>query len=106
MIRNKWNDSWFVTKSPVIPSILPGIDPPESGKAVRLPYDAMIHEKKVKSTKNAHQTGFYPGFQYTYSKRLFAPTEWKERIVLLEFEGVYPGARVYINGDFAGGYPN
>jgi len=106
MIREKWNDSWFVTKSPVIPSVLPGVDRPENGKAVRLPYDAMIHEKKDRNTKNAHQTGFYPGFQYTYSKRFFAPEQWKDKMVLLEFEGVYPGARVYLNGDFAGGYPN
>ncbi len=106
MIQRNWNDDWTVYKSPSIPSILPGIDPPVKGRRVRLPYDAMIHEAKTRDTKNAHQTGYYPGFQYVYAKTFFAPEEWREKTVIVEFEGVYMNARVYVNGDYAGGWPN
>ncbi len=106
MIQTKWNDGWTVYKSPSIPSILPGIDPPVKGVRVRLPYDAMIHETKTQNTKNAHQTGYYPGFQYIYSKTFFAPIEWKEKKVVVEFEGVYMNTRVFVNGDDAGGCIN
>ncbi len=106
MIAQKWNDDWTVYKSPSIPSILPGFDPPVKGRRVCLPYDAMIHEAKTPNTKNAHQTGYYPGFQYVYSKTFVAPEDWKNRTVVVEFEGVYMNARVYVNGEYAGGYPN
>lgn len=106
MIFEKWNRDWTVYKSPSIPSILPGVDPPVKGTQVTLPYDAMIHEAKTQSTNNAHQTGYYPGFQYVYSKTFFAPESWRDQTVIVELEGVYMNARVYVNGDLAGAYPN
>lgn len=72
---------------------------------IHLPHDAMIHEKRIPDTKNGSQTGFYPGNVYTYIKRLDVPAEWEGKSVTLEFEGVYSNARVYINGDYAGGHP-
>nr|WP_035796091.1 hypothetical protein [Butyrivibrio sp. WCD3002] len=64
--------------------------------SVALPHDAMIHEDRDESTKNQHQTGYYPGCVYQYCKTFFAPAEWENRKVIIEFEGVYQHAQVYV----------
>ena len=63
-----------------------------------LPHDAMIYEERIEDTKNAGATGFYPGGTYTYFKSFEAKNEWKDKSWLLEFEGVYEHAMVYLNG--------
>lgn len=77
---------------------------------VHLPHDAMIHEARTPDAESGAQTGFYPGGEYIYQKRLYAPKEWKEKKILLEFEGIYQTAMVYVNGALAAknlyGYSN
>ncbi|HZJ82599.1 MAG TPA: glycoside hydrolase family 2 TIM barrel-domain containing protein [Clostridia bacterium] len=68
---------------------------------VTLPHDAMILEERTPTTKNGSTSGFYPGGTYTYTKELLAPEEWQDKVILLEFEGVYAHAFVYINNVFA-----
>lgn len=63
-----------------------------------LPHDAMIFEERKVDTKNGGATGFYPGGVYTYFKTLYAPDDWSEKNVIIEFEGVYQTAMVYVNG--------
>ncbi len=65
---------------------------------VQLPHDAMIHEERTPDTENKSQTGFYPGGQYVYIKKFEAPTEWEDKTISLEFEGIYQTAMVYLNG--------
>lgn len=72
----------------------------EKIKNVDLPHDAMIYQKRTPDTGNAHQTGFYPGGEYTYIKKWDVPKEWEGQNVVLEFEGVADTCRIYINGDF------
>lgn len=67
-------------------------------KPVQLPHDAMIHEERTPNTENQSQTGFCPGGQYVYIKKWFVPTEWADKTVILEFEGIYQTAMVYLNG--------
>ena len=68
---------------------------------VTLPYDAMIREKRDKECPAGAQSGFYPGGVYTYEKSFLAPEEWKNQDVVLEFEGIYGTARIWINGALA-----
>lgn len=75
----------------------------DSGKEIILPYDAMIHERVTPNTKNAGQTGFYPGKIYHYTKDFTAPNEWEDKTIQLEFEGVYGKTLVYLNDDYLGG---
>lgn len=103
MIREKWNDNWVMTKAGESPMMAAMMGVQGEVRVLTLPHDAMIHEERVQSTKNQHQTGFYPGGCYTYTKKFFAPEEWQERTVFIEFEGIYEKGRIYINGDFAGG---
>ena len=67
-------------------------------ESIDLPHDAMICQKRDKNTKNAHQTGFYPGGEYTYIKQWDVPESLKNHEVILEFEGVADTCRIYING--------
>lgn len=82
----------------------------EETENIVLPYDAMIHEAVTPDTKNAGQTGYYPGKIYYYTKEFTAPPEWKEKFVQLEFEGSYGKTLIYLNGDYIGeqkyGYTN
>lgn len=69
---------------------------------VDLPHDAMIHRERTGNTANAHQTGFYPGGEYTYLKQWAVPEDWKGCTVILEFEGIADTCRIYVNGSLAG----
>ncbi|MCC8074930.1 MAG: DUF4982 domain-containing protein [Clostridiales bacterium] len=105
MIHKKWNSGWHVSKPGDTPMMASVNGDGSTAKAVTLPHDAMIHEKRTKATKNQHQTGFYPGGVYHYTKTFDVPEAWEEKNVILEFEGVYRNAMVYVNGDYAGGHP-
>lgn len=106
MKRIKWNDKWKIMRPGETPLIATMMGITDEASYITLPHDAMIHEKKTQDTRNLHQTGFYPGGCYTYIKNFTAPEEWKHKNISLEFEGVYCNARVYVNGDYAGGHPN
>lgn len=97
MIRKNFNKGWKIIKgssSSMLSMLIGGGDM----MPVNLPHDAMIHEKQTKETKNGAQTGFYPGAEYVYTKSLDVPKEWEEKEIVLEFEGVYHTAMVYVNG--------
>ena len=49
--------------------------------------------------------GYFPGGAFEYRKTFSVPEEQRGRRVLLEFEGVYRDAMVYVNGDYAGQRP-
>ena len=97
MIRTLFNDGWFLVKGSG--SMLEAMrGNAVQAEPVRLPHDAMIHETPKADDVSGAQTGFYPGGQYTYTKTFDAPAEWEGKDVLVEFEGVYMTAMVYVNG--------
>lgn len=109
MIRRNFNHDWKLIKgstSSMLSMLIGGGDMSE----IELPHDAMIHEQPTEETKNGAQTGFFPGGEYVYLKSITVPDEWKEKTVLLEFEGIYQTAMVYVNGNLAAcnldGYSN
>ncbi len=69
-----------------------------NGKAVMLPHDAMITEKRSQDASDGGH-GYFPGGVYTYEKTFTAPEEWKDKTVLVEFEGVYRNAEICLNGE-------
>ncbi len=100
MIGTTLNRDWKFVKG-CIPSLRVLAMYGREAETIRLPHDAMIHEAPCENTKNGGATGFYPGGVYTYFKTIFAPEEWQEKTVTLEFEGVYEKAMVYVNGVLA-----
>ena len=74
-------------------------------QTVELPHDAMIHETRDPNCANAENSGFYPGGKYFYQKNLNVPKSYRDLTVILEFEGVYQKASVYINRQKAAYHP-
>lgn len=72
-------------------------------KDITLPHDAMIYENRTADSPGGKNTGWYEGFDYVYEKKFAAPAEWRNSDLILEFEGVYRNAKVYVNGELAGG---
>lgn len=105
MQKNQFNNKWFISVNQAN-SLAEAISGSKaSEKEIILPHDAMIHEKRIPDTKNAGHTGYYPGKTYHFRKNFYVPEDWKEKVVVLEFEGIYVNSKVFINGEFAGGQP-
>lgn len=99
MLRTKINDNWQLAKggTSMMSSLQGGLE----YENVNLPHDAMVHEERTPDTANGTQTGYWPGGLYTYTKKVYAPEEWRDKTAILEFEGVYMTAMVYVNGNLA-----
>lgn len=99
MKKQKWNQNWKFSKGSSSPILDMFVGAAEM-ETVDLPHDAMIYESCIPDTPNGAQTGFFPGGEYVYAKTLYAPEDWREKSIVLEFEGVYQTAMVYVNGNF------
>ena len=80
------------------------------GKAVTLPHDAMLAEPRTALSAGGTNTGWYEGYDYEYRRTLTVPENALADTHILEFEGVYHNAEVWINGQKAAfrpyGYTN
>lgn len=106
MLRKQFNEDWTVSSNAGGSLVEAFLNGKKEEKKVTLPHDAMVEEERTPDTRNGSQTGFYPGGLYHYGKKFFVPEEWEKETVILELEGAYMNARVYVNGDYAGGYPH
>ena len=75
----------------------------ESLQPVTLPHDAMIHQVRDAANPSGSAQAYFPGGSYQYEKTFTVPTEWEGQHIVLQFEGVYKNAKVFINGKEAGG---
>jgi len=101
MERTKFNDGWKVWKD---------LDPfelvfrvPDDALEVDLPYDAMFHEEQKQGAVNGGYTGNIDAGEYKYHKRFFVPEPYRGGHVMLQFEGIYRNAGVFINQSKVGG---
>ena len=80
------------------------------GKAVTLPHDAMLAEPRTAISAGGTNTGWYEGYDYEYQRTLTVPENELADTRILEFEGVYHNAEVWLNGQKAAfrpyGYTN
>lgn len=65
----------------------------------------MILGKKDRNNVNSNDTGFYAEGAYIYTKKFYGKPEYKNKEIILEFEGVYMNAMVYLNDNFIGKCP-
>lgn len=70
----------------------------EPEKKVTLPHDAMRSEPRTEESRGEGNIGWYISGDYEYIKSFFVPEEDADKKAVLEFEGVYHNAEVYING--------
>lgn len=106
MERIKFNEGWKVWKD---------LDPfelvfrvPDDAVEVELPHDAMFHEEQKQGAQNGGYTGNIDAGEYKYYKKFFVPREYRGGHVMLQFEGIYRNACVFVNqskvGESAYGY--
>lgn len=80
------------------------------GKTVTLPHDAMLAEPRTALSAGGTNTGWYEGYDYEYQRTLTVPENELADTHILEFEGVYHNAEVWLNGQKAAfrpyGYTN
>jgi hypothetical protein len=100
MSRTPLNDGWtYRRKANDFAEMAGTAEPPT---AVTLPHDAMIGTTRDPGLPNGSSTGYFDDGTWEYTRILFAPAEWADRRVFLEFEGVYRSSMIYVNGALAG----
>lgn len=86
------------------------LDDTAPGKTVTLPHDAMLAEPRTALSAGGTNTGWYEGYDYEYQRTLTVPENELADTHILEFEGVYHNAEVWLNGQKAAfrpyGYTN
>lgn len=90
-----WNTDWYFAR----------LDNEKDKKAVRLPHDAMLAEKKSPTAAGGTNTGWYEGFDYIYEKEIPADNAYAGKTAILEFEGVYRNAEVWADNKKLGERP-
>ena len=94
MKQYDWNEGWQF-----------GRVGEKNTRPVLLPHDAMLAEPRTQDSPGGVNTGWFTGCDYRYLRRFTAPASWAGRAAVLEFEGVYHNAQVFLNGVQIGGRP-
>jgi len=103
MIRTPFMDGWAVGPKLGAFEGLDGASPP---RPVALPHDAIRDLPRSADSDQGVHAGYHPGGVFEYVKVFHAPEEWRHKTVIVEFEGVYRDATVFLNGDFIAHEPN
>ncbi|MCC8151935.1 MAG: DUF4982 domain-containing protein [Lachnospiraceae bacterium] len=103
MYIEKWNKEWKFWPDKGAFALVWNI--PEIARDIDLPHDAMLEAPARADSPNGGNTGYRDGDVYTYVKMLYAPEEYREKTVMLKFEGVYMNAMVYVNEQLAAKCP-
>lgn len=74
--------------------------------SVTLPHDAMLGEPRYTEAAGGANTGWFDGRDYEYVKEFTPSIELIDQHIVLEFEGVYRNAEVWVNGEKKAFRPN
>lgn len=69
------------------------------GTPVTLPHDAMLSEPRTELAASGINAGWYEGHDYLYTKTFTPDRVLAGQRAVLEFEGVYHNAEVWLNGE-------
>ncbi len=75
------------------------LDEDTPGTPVTLPHDAMLSEPRTELSAGGVNTGWYEGHDYLYTKTFTPDETLAGKTAILEFEGVYHNAEVWLNGE-------
>ena len=73
------------------------IDSNGNSKQIDLPYDAMIHEKRMDDCLNGINSGYFPGGKYIYEKDFSISEDELDKVFIVHFEAVYQNCLVSVN---------
>ncbi len=82
-----------------------GVQESKVWTSVDLPHDAGISMPRFAEAVGGASNAFYPGCNCIYEKEVDMPAEWLGRSILLELEGAYMNAVVFVNRQLAGRHP-
>ena len=95
-----FNDHWYVRH----------VEETGLGTPVTIPHDAMLSEPRTAIAEGGLNVSWFEGRDYVYTKKFTITQEELQRHNVLEFEGVYRKAEVFVNGKKAAfrpyGYTN
>ncbi|MER0122640.1 glycoside hydrolase family 2 TIM barrel-domain containing protein [Streptococcus sp. ZJ93] len=74
------------------------LDRDEAFQEITIPHDAMFSEKRTAESLGGKNVAFFEGDDYLYQKEFELQQGWESKRLVLEFEGVYHNAEVYLNG--------
>lgn len=100
MIRTSFDEGWTV--GPKL-GAFERRDDSTGAIPVTLPHDALRDQPRSPDSDQGVHAGYHGGGVFEYVKTFEAPDEWRDRTVLVEFEGVYRDAAVFLNGDHVTG---
>ena len=103
MLEKKFNKSWKYWIDKDAFALVWNVS--EKAREITLPHDAMMENDANPESNNKGNTGFRDGDIYNYVKLFEAKEEYKNKTVMLKFEGVYMNAMVYVNGELAAKCP-
>ena len=89
MKANQFNDCWQVRY----------LEDEGPGVPVTLPHDTMLSEPRTELSAGGVNTGWYEGRDYLYTKAFTPDHTLAGQTAVLEFEGVYHNAEVWLNGE-------
>jgi len=67
---------------------------------VNLPHDAMILGKRSEDCPNGNSSGFFWNSDYLYEKTFYVPEKEDKKTFILEFEGIYMNAQIWVNHNY------
>ena len=103
-LRERIDDRWKFYLGDVKDGESPGLD--DAGwRTVALPHDWSIEGRIDKKNPTGGVGGFAPAGVGWYRHVIKAPEAWRGQTITLEFEGVYRGSQVWLNGEKVGGHP-
>ena len=105
MIRTSFNKNWKTAAPTGLAALIGGVGAAET-KDLTLPFDSMLDKNRSADSPSGGGNAYYPYVAEAIEKEFDVPAEWADKLVVLEFEGVYMNASVHINGDYAGGFPH
>ena len=72
---------------------------PGPGVPVQIPHDAMLAEVRSELAPSGINGAWFEGYDYLYEKHFTPDPELAGKKLVLEFEGVYRKAEVFVNGE-------
>lgn len=78
----------------------------DSWRKLNIPHDWSIESDFLRNAPATNQGGSLPGGIGWYRKIFVLPVSSKDKIVSIEFDGVYKNSEVWINGHYLGRRPN
>lgn len=98
------NRSWrFVTSDKIEFRWMPPDD--SRWRTLDLPHDWSVEAPRAADNPSTASGGYFRMGLGLYAKTFTAPEEWRGKTVLIEFEGVYMNAEVWLNNHFLGRHP-